>query len=244
MSAGQRNHPVCIGIDDRRHRPMGLKPGENAQYDDIGQMTLLRRDATHVLSLDSQDENGNQVTRYVSIRHVEKQKQQRPGGAAERREWRKPGRRRAPRPPEGSSRISSTKARASTWKCGSTRPVSSFGPATLSSADYEGGKWVLIGTVDLGAASGVVPVGILGSIDTAGDKLVRRNGDEGKCRMKYLFVRSENLGCIDNASVAVDCSTLPANVAMVIWDSANGWLEYNDRQKCGYRSPIRQPISP
>ena len=37
---------------------------------------------------------------------------------------------------------------------------------------YEGGKWVLIGTVDLGAASGVVPVGILGSIDTAGDKLV------------------------------------------------------------------------
>src|SRR5262245_14541517 len=31
---GQRNHPVIIALDDRRHRPMGLKPGENAQYDD------------------------------------------------------------------------------------------------------------------------------------------------------------------------------------------------------------------
>jgi phage gp45-like len=75
---GQRNHPVCIAIDDRRHRPMSLKPGENAQYDDIGQMTLIRRDATHMLSLDSKDANGNLIKRFASLRHVNKQKQQRP----------------------------------------------------------------------------------------------------------------------------------------------------------------------
>src|SRR6187455_1259433 len=39
---GMRNHPVVIGVDDRRHRPMGLKAGESAQYDHQGQMTLIR----------------------------------------------------------------------------------------------------------------------------------------------------------------------------------------------------------
>ena len=91
---GQRNHPVCIAIDDRRHRPMGLKPGENAQYDDLGQMTLLRRAGLFLLSLDgpdgSQQQSGGQgqsgggqgqtVQRYVSVRHVQKQKQKRPQG--------------------------------------------------------------------------------------------------------------------------------------------------------------------
>jgi phage gp45-like len=75
---GQRNHPVCIGIDDRRHRPMGLQPGENAQYDDIGQMTLLRRTFTAILSLDSKDKDGKNVERFVSLRHVNKPKQERP----------------------------------------------------------------------------------------------------------------------------------------------------------------------
>jgi phage gp45-like len=76
---GQRNHPVCIGIDDRRHRPMGLQPGENAQYDDIGQMTLLRRAFTAILSLDSKDsKTGKMVERFASLRHVNKDKQQRP----------------------------------------------------------------------------------------------------------------------------------------------------------------------
>jgi phage gp45-like len=87
---GQRNHPVVIAVDDRRHRPMGLKPGENAQYDDIGQMTLLRRTGLFLLSLDgdqSQQSGGGKdasggsssqsTERMVSIRHVEKQKQQR-----------------------------------------------------------------------------------------------------------------------------------------------------------------------
>lgn len=76
---GQRNHPVCIGVDDRRHRPMGLQPGENAQYDDIGQMTLLRRAFTAVLSLDSKDATtGKMVERFASLRHVNKEKQKRP----------------------------------------------------------------------------------------------------------------------------------------------------------------------
>ena len=89
---GQRNHPVCIGVDDRRHRPMQMKPGENAQYDDIGQMTLLRRIGTFILSLDDDQQgasagqhdgssgSGQQSqTRMVSMRHVNKKKQQRPG---------------------------------------------------------------------------------------------------------------------------------------------------------------------
>jgi len=67
---GQRNHPIIIGVDDRRHRPHGLKPGENAQYDDQGQMTLLRRDGAYVLTTDD-----DQNQRAVSIRHVEKSKQ-------------------------------------------------------------------------------------------------------------------------------------------------------------------------
>jgi phage gp45-like len=84
---GQRNHPVVIAVDDRRHRPMGLKPGENAQYDDIGQMTLLRRTGLFLLSLDDDQQSGSggsggsqqQQTRMVSIRHVQKKKQQRKG---------------------------------------------------------------------------------------------------------------------------------------------------------------------
>lgn len=81
---GQRNHPVVIAIDDRRHRPMGLKPGENAQYDDQGQMTLLRRNGLFLLSLDTEEKgkDGKSKTteRMVSLRHVEKKKQERKSG--------------------------------------------------------------------------------------------------------------------------------------------------------------------
>jgi phage gp45-like len=86
---GQRNHPVVIAVDDRRHRPMGLKPGENAQYDDIGQMTLLRRTGLFLLSLDDDQQSGGggggggqqqqSQPRMVSIRHVQKKKQERKG---------------------------------------------------------------------------------------------------------------------------------------------------------------------
>jgi hypothetical protein len=86
-------------MDDRRYRPMGMKPGENSQYDDLGQMTLIRRTGVYILSNDNPDDSqqqqgqgggssgsgsqGQSTERFVSVRHVEKQKQQRPqrGGA-------------------------------------------------------------------------------------------------------------------------------------------------------------------
>jgi phage gp45-like len=74
---GNRSFPMCGIMDDRRHRPWALKPGENAQYDDIGQMTLMRRAGLFLLSLDSEDK-GKKVERMVSLRHVEKKKQDRP----------------------------------------------------------------------------------------------------------------------------------------------------------------------
>jgi phage gp45-like len=74
---GQRNHPVVIAVDDRRHRPMGMKPGENAQYDDIQQMTLMRRNGLYLLSNDNPDAEGKTAERMVSLRHVEKDKQER-----------------------------------------------------------------------------------------------------------------------------------------------------------------------
>ena len=86
---GQRNHPVCIAVDDRRHRPMGLKPGENAQYDDQGQMTLIRRSGVYLLSCDDDgsgsapaavmlaDGTSQQQTRMISLRHVVKKAQPR-----------------------------------------------------------------------------------------------------------------------------------------------------------------------
>jgi hypothetical protein len=102
---GQRNHPVCIAVDDRRHRPMGMKPGENAQYDHNGQMTLIRSTGAYVLSLDDEQQGGSsggsggsgggskdgssggsggggqqQQSRMASLRHVVKEKQKRPTG--------------------------------------------------------------------------------------------------------------------------------------------------------------------
>jgi hypothetical protein len=75
-------------MDDRRHRPMGLKPGESAQFDDQGMMTLIRRDAIHMLALDDQGDGnapgqfasqagGQKKERYASVRHVVKKKQSR-----------------------------------------------------------------------------------------------------------------------------------------------------------------------
>lgn len=108
---GNRSFPVAGVMDDRRHRPMGLKPGENAQYDDLGQMTLMRRNGLFLLSLDSEDESqsqsgggaqgkeagpeqqaeggasgggGKKVERMVSLRHVEKKKQERDKSGAKR----------------------------------------------------------------------------------------------------------------------------------------------------------------
>jgi len=93
---GNRSFPVAGVMDDRRHRPWGLKPGENAQYDDLGQMTLMRRTGLYMMSTDNPDESQQQsqsggasptphaeqqtTERMVSMRHVEKKKQPRPKG--------------------------------------------------------------------------------------------------------------------------------------------------------------------
>jgi hypothetical protein len=89
---GNRTSNFCAVMDDRRFRPLHLKEGENSQYDDLGQMTLLRRTGLYLLSLDGADDSqksssgkdasggGQQqnVERMVSLRHVNKQKQERP----------------------------------------------------------------------------------------------------------------------------------------------------------------------
>jgi phage baseplate assembly protein V len=40
---GNRNHGLALAIDDRRHRPKGLKPGEGGLYDDLGHTIILTR---------------------------------------------------------------------------------------------------------------------------------------------------------------------------------------------------------
>lgn len=65
-----RSHPYIAAIDDPRHRPYGLKEGENAQYDDRGQMTYLAREGAYLLSTRTE----------ASLRHVEKDKQPRKQG--------------------------------------------------------------------------------------------------------------------------------------------------------------------
>lgn len=97
---GMRNHPVIIGMDDRRHRPMGLKAGESAQYDHQGQMTLIRKNGMFMLSLDDEGEGqqpgavmlrdaegratgkSEKQERMVSLRHVTKKKQDREKGGS------------------------------------------------------------------------------------------------------------------------------------------------------------------
>jgi hypothetical protein len=97
---GQRNHPVVLAVDDRRHRPMGMKPGESFQYDHQGQGTLIRNAATYIMSLDDngdgkapggkmlRDAEGRatgkseEKERFVSIRHVVKKKQDREKGGS------------------------------------------------------------------------------------------------------------------------------------------------------------------
>ena len=100
---GTRSDPVCIGIDDPRHRPYQTKPGECLYYaaDGSGQTIYHRvrgdsNDGLYVLTLDDQQQSSGsgggggaaragsssgsgqqQQKRFVSIRHVEKQKQQR-----------------------------------------------------------------------------------------------------------------------------------------------------------------------
>lgn len=45
-----RSHAVIVGVDDRRHRPKGLKEGESQMYDDQGQKVHLSREMLHIFS--------------------------------------------------------------------------------------------------------------------------------------------------------------------------------------------------
>jgi hypothetical protein len=100
---GSRSHPVCVGVDDRRVRPYGLKEGEAALYcpDGSGQMVYHRlrgddKDGIYMLSLDDQGQQGSSgggagaladsgsgggqqqsKSRIISIRHVVKKRQPR-----------------------------------------------------------------------------------------------------------------------------------------------------------------------
>jgi phage gp45-like len=69
-----RDHAVMIAMDDRRHRPYGLKPGEGAHYapDGSGRMFLHRDGGTYMVSCDDGSKK-----RPASLRHVAKQKQSR-----------------------------------------------------------------------------------------------------------------------------------------------------------------------
>jgi phage baseplate assembly protein V len=40
---GSRNHAVVIAVDDRRHRKIGMQPGESALYTDEGDYVILKR---------------------------------------------------------------------------------------------------------------------------------------------------------------------------------------------------------
>jgi hypothetical protein len=58
--------------------------------------------------------------------------------------------------------------------------------------------------------------------------------------MNFLFLRADNIGCIDNAAANMDCSSLPSNLTKVIWDQGGtGWLEYAGVPKM--RVPYNDP---
>ena len=43
---GNREHPICTNVDDRRYRPKGLEAGEVALYTDQGDKIHIKRDGT------------------------------------------------------------------------------------------------------------------------------------------------------------------------------------------------------
>lgn len=44
FAGGNREHGLCVVVDDRRYRLTGMEPGEVALYDDQGQVVRLKRD--------------------------------------------------------------------------------------------------------------------------------------------------------------------------------------------------------
>jgi hypothetical protein len=47
--------------------------------------------------------------------------------------------------------------------------------------------------------------------------------------MRFVIIRSESMIVIDNADLHLDCSSLPANVEIVVYQEIEGKVEYNDR---------------
>jgi hypothetical protein len=92
---GHRSHPIAF-VDDRRVRPYQMEAGESAFYsaDGSGQMVYHKADGVYMLTRDGDSENkgdgksigasdaknpqqGQSKERFVSLRHVNKQKQPR-----------------------------------------------------------------------------------------------------------------------------------------------------------------------
>jgi hypothetical protein len=184
---GQRNHPVVIGVDDRRHRPMGMKPGESFQYDHQGQGTLIRNAATYIMSLDDngdgqapggkmlRDAEGRETgksekkERFVSIRHVEKKKQDREkGGTPEKnlQTWIDAGwdydRASADERAEKASAPNHEDYKHEGDSVNNEMKVSKkrieFSSGGKVVGYYESGKWVFIGEVRLGSEDADHPV--------------------------------------------------------------------------------------
>jgi hypothetical protein len=185
---GQRNHPVVLAIDDRRHRPMGLKPGESFQYDHQGQGTLIRLAATYILSLDDQgdgqapggkmlrDAEGHdtgqsqQQERFVSVRHVVKKKQDRSSGRpqANLQTWAKAGVDLQKASPEELADMASAPNREDYKHEGDTvntemrasakRIEFRSGDDVVGYYDKQAKKWAFIGEVHLGTEDSSHPV--------------------------------------------------------------------------------------
>jgi hypothetical protein len=184
---GQRNHPVVLAVDDRRHRPMGMKPGESFQYDHQGQGTLIREAATFIMSLDDngdgqapggkmlRDAEGRETgksekkERFVSVRHVEKKKQDREkGGTPEKnlQTWRDAGVNiEALSADERAEKASAPNHEDYKHEGDSVNNEMRVSKKRIEfrSGDkvvgyYEGGKWVFIGEIHLGSESADHPV--------------------------------------------------------------------------------------
>jgi hypothetical protein len=202
---GQRNHPVVIGVDDRRHRPMGMKPGESFQYDHQGQGTLIRNAATFMLSLDDEgdgkapggkllrdpktgkvliEKDGKQTTktekqeRFVSVRHIKKEKQDREkGGTPEKNlaTWAEAGWDLSRLSPDELAEKASAPNHEDYKHEGKDEDVHNemrvskkrieFRSGNKVVGYYEGGKWVFIGEMHLGSEDADHPVyGVNGGV--------------------------------------------------------------------------------
>jgi hypothetical protein len=192
---GQRNHPVILGVDDRRHRPMGMKPGESFQYDHQGQGTLIRAAATFIMSLDDDgsgsapggkllrgpdgkvllEKDGTKTKktekqeRFVSIRHVEKKKQDREkGGTPEKniQTWIDAGwdynkasaDERAEKASAPNHEDYKHEGDSVNNEMRVTKKRIEFRAGDKVVGYYEGGKWVFIGEVRLGSEDADHPV--------------------------------------------------------------------------------------